>query len=210
MKKLSTKQRILEAALTLFAEKGFEAVRVAQIAEAVGIKAPSLYKHFKSKQEIFEGILKEMAGRYKNQVTSVQMDGVNPHRDAEYFMEMEEAQLIQIGKSLFHFFLHDEYAGKYRRMLAVEQYHNPKLAALYAQQYVEDPLSFQGAMFGIFTQSGSMLPENPQIMALHFYAPLFLLLTLCDCQPAREAEAIAMLELHISQFNRLYRKKEAF
>ena len=49
MKQENTRQRILNAALELFAQYGYEAVSVGQIAEAVGIKAPSLYKHFKSK-----------------------------------------------------------------------------------------------------------------------------------------------------------------
>ena len=46
----NTRQRILTEALSLFSKKGYEAVSVEQIAKAVGIKAPSLYKHYKSKQ----------------------------------------------------------------------------------------------------------------------------------------------------------------
>lgn len=46
---MDTRHRILDAALTLFAEKGYANVFVAEIADAVGIKAPSLYKHFGSK-----------------------------------------------------------------------------------------------------------------------------------------------------------------
>ena len=48
-KPVDTKRRILEEALTLFSEKGYANVYVADIAERVGIKAPSLYKHFQSK-----------------------------------------------------------------------------------------------------------------------------------------------------------------
>ena len=44
---MSTKERILDAALSLFAENGFDGTSVEQIAQAVGIKAPSLYKHYK-------------------------------------------------------------------------------------------------------------------------------------------------------------------
>ena len=47
---MKTKELILDAALKLFAKKGYEAVSVAEIADAVGVKAPSLYKHYKSKQ----------------------------------------------------------------------------------------------------------------------------------------------------------------
>ena len=47
---MHTKQRILREALRLFSQKGYDAVSVEQNANAVGIKAPSLYKHYKSKQ----------------------------------------------------------------------------------------------------------------------------------------------------------------
>ena len=56
-KKEDTKQRILDEALRLFSQSGYDAVSVERIASAVGIKAPSLYKHFKSKQEIFDAIV---------------------------------------------------------------------------------------------------------------------------------------------------------
>ena len=54
MRQEDTKGRILSAALELFSKRGYEAVTVEQIAQAVGIKAPSLYKHFKSKRDIFD------------------------------------------------------------------------------------------------------------------------------------------------------------
>ena len=43
---MSTKEKILETALTLFAKNGYDGTSVEQIAQDVGIKAPSLYKHF--------------------------------------------------------------------------------------------------------------------------------------------------------------------
>lgn len=63
-KKEDTKQRILDEALRLFSQSGYDAVSVERIASAVGIKAPSLYKHFKSKQKIFDAIVAETYRRY--------------------------------------------------------------------------------------------------------------------------------------------------
>ena len=60
---MTTKQKILKAALTLFAEKGYSAVYVGEIADAVGIKAPSLYKHYKSKQDIFNSCVEVFSDR---------------------------------------------------------------------------------------------------------------------------------------------------
>ena len=60
MKNENTKRRILDEALRLFSVRGYEAVTVEEIAAAVGIRAPSLYKHYRSKRDIFRGILERM------------------------------------------------------------------------------------------------------------------------------------------------------
>ena len=60
---MDTKERILDEALTLFSEKGYANVFVGEIAERVGIRAPSLYKHYKSKQAIFDAIIGDMRRR---------------------------------------------------------------------------------------------------------------------------------------------------
>ena len=54
---MTTKERITEEALTLFSENGYQGTSVKSIADAVGIRDASLYKHFKSKQEIFSSIV---------------------------------------------------------------------------------------------------------------------------------------------------------
>lgn len=204
-----TKEKILKEALNLFAEKGYNAVYVGEIADAVGIKAPSLYKHYKSKQDIFNAILEEMKNRYDQQALGLNMDGNNAEADANLFSEISEEQLVQMGLGLFSYFLHDEYASKFRKMLTVEQFRNPELSLLYQKQYVDDPLSYQGAMFAMLSANGFLIGENSDIMALHFYAPIYMLLTVCDRQPEREAEILQQIERHIRQFNRLYVKGEA-
>ena len=61
MKQEDTKKRILDKALELFSAKGYDSVSVGEIAKAVGIKAPSLYNHFPSKQAIFDTIVESTA-----------------------------------------------------------------------------------------------------------------------------------------------------
>ncbi len=204
MEGTTTRERILRAALELFAQSGYEAVTVAQIAGAVGIRAPSLYKHFRSKQDIFDAILREMETRYQAQMAALHMDGLNPAADAGTLARADVQALIAIARGLFHYYLHDEFAAPFRRMLAVEQFHNPRLGELYARQYVEDPLAFQGALFGLLMQGGHLRAGDATAMALHFYAPVFLLLTLCDSQPDQEPEALRMLERSIQEFLRTY------
>ncbi|WP_310963662.1 TetR/AcrR family transcriptional regulator [Nocardioides terrisoli] len=55
-----THDAILEAALRLFAEKGYDATSMREIAEALGISKPALYYHFDSKEDIVRAILQDM------------------------------------------------------------------------------------------------------------------------------------------------------
>ena len=52
MKKIKTKDRILFAALDLFSEKGYDQTSIDLVAEAVGIKGPSIYAHYKGKESL--------------------------------------------------------------------------------------------------------------------------------------------------------------
>ena len=206
---MDTKRKILDAALTLFSENGYTNVFVAQIAEAVGIKAPSLYKHYKSKKDIFNAILDEMRAGYDRQAASLAIDGSNAGADAMVFAAASEDGLVQMGMSLFAFFLHDEYTRKFRKMLTVEQFRNPELAQLLSRQYIDDSLKYQCAMFDMLCKNGMMNGEDPYVMALQFHAPIYTLLTICDREPEREPEMLALLERHIRQFRKIYSKGDS-
>ncbi len=205
---MNTKKRILDEALTLFSEKGYANVYVADIAEAVGIKAPSLYKHYKSKRDIFNAILDEMKSSYDKQAASINIDGNNAKSDAMAFSAVSEDGLVEMGMNLFRFFLHDGYTKKFRKMLTIEQFSNPELAELFTKQYIDDSLKYQSEMFAILCKNGVLKGDNPQIMALQFHAPIYMLLTMCDREPERETELTALLEQHIRQFSGLYNTEE--
>ncbi len=205
---MNTKERILDAALALFSEHGYTNVFVAQIAEAVGIKAPSLYKHYKSKRDIFNAILDKLKASYDKQASALAIDGSNAAADAMVFAAATEDGLVQMGMSLFHFFLHDDYTRKFRKMLTLEQFHNPELAQLFSKQYIDDSLKYQSAMFELLCKTGVLSGDDPQIMALQFHAPIYTLLTMCDREPHREEELIALLERHIRQFSKMYSKED--
>ena len=201
---MTTKEKITEEALTLFARKGYKGTSVKNIADAVGIKAPSLYKHYKNKQAIFDAILAEMQKRYSEEAGMLNMNGKDADMDAQKFMDISENKLVETGTKLFTYFLHDAYAGKFRKMLTIEQFHDKELAALYDKQYIDGPLEYQGMMFTMLAAQGVLKADDTNIMALHFYSPIYLLLTVCDRDPEKETEALKALEKHIKQFNRLY------
>lgn len=59
-----TKRRILDTAITLFAERGFEACTMRDIAAAVGIKAPAIYNHYSAKDEVLAAAMEHIMGRF--------------------------------------------------------------------------------------------------------------------------------------------------
>ena len=201
---MDTKSKILDEALTLFSEKGFANVFVNEIAERVGIKAPSLYKHYKSKQAIFDAIIDEMNHRFEQQAQALTIDGTDPVADAEVYKNMDEDHLVKLGTDLFKYYLHDSYTRRFRKMLTIEQFQDKDLARVYSQQYFDMPLSYQGMLLGLLVSQGLLVTENVPIMTLHFYAPIYMLLTVCDREPEREQEALKLMEEHIRQFDKLY------
>lgn len=58
--KMTTKERITDEALTLFSRHGYNGTSVKSIANAVGIKDSSIYKHFKTKREIVDAIVEQI------------------------------------------------------------------------------------------------------------------------------------------------------
>jgi len=66
----STRERIIDAAMELFADSGYEGCTVQDIAKAVGIKAASLYAHFGGKEAIFDATLDVAVGRWQAIVDS--------------------------------------------------------------------------------------------------------------------------------------------
>ena len=92
-------------------------------------------------------------------------------------------------------------------MLTMAAYHDKELSEAYMKHYVDDPLSYQGMLLGLMVQEGILHAEDTEMMTLHFYAPIYMLLTACDRDSAREKGAVEILEKHIRQFNRLYGRK---
>ena len=201
---MDTKHRILDEALTLFSEKGYANVYVSDIAEKVGIKAPSLYKHYRNKRAIFDAIIDEMNHRFEQQAQALSISGTDPTADAEVYKNMDEEHLIKLGNDLFRYYLHDSYTKRFRKMLTLEQFQDQELARVYSQQYFDMPLSYQGMLLGLMVSQGLLVTGNVPIMTLQFYAPIYMLLTVCDREPSREQETMELLEGHIRQFDQLY------
>ena len=71
MKPIDRKSEIIAIAAKLFKEKGYSAVTMRDIAQAMNIKAASLYNHIKSKQEILVLIIIEIAEEFTHNIETI-------------------------------------------------------------------------------------------------------------------------------------------
>lgn len=115
-----TKQRILEKSLELFSAKGYDAVSVGEIAKAVGIKAPSLYNHFPSKQAIFDAIVESTAAHYEKDTGWIDIHVQNVKQDCPTFSHIPEQALADKVRQIFLYSLHDKQVSQFRRMMTLE------------------------------------------------------------------------------------------
>lgn len=76
--KKDNKQLIKEVALDLFGQKGYEDTSLAEIAKSVGIKKPSIYNHFRNKEDLFMEVIDDLsvseATAYKNAEKKMNLD----------------------------------------------------------------------------------------------------------------------------------------
>ena len=125
---MSTKDRILDEALTLFAENGYDGTGVEQIAEKVGIKAPSLYKHYKGKEDILNALIDNAEARYEESFGSEQHIGKIPESREDF---------VRVTMERILFTMRDPMIRKIRKFLVQEQFRSDRLAAITTRHQLE-------------------------------------------------------------------------
>lgn len=185
MKKLPTKDRILDSALTLFSQKGYDGVGVDLIAENAGIKGPSLYKHFKGKEDILDVLIEKVEKYYEANFGSVSNPGKTPS-------SMEE--LIDLSLKRIQFTLHDPMIKKVRRMLTMEQFRSNRIALLTTKYNIDSVQGIYQQIFSTMMDNGIMRQGDPVLVSMTFAAPVSLLIQMCDREPEREQEAMERIE----------------
>ena len=203
---MNTKQKILLESLRLFSQRGYDAVGVEQIAAAVGIKAPSLYKHYSSKQDIFDAIFEETARRYEAFTDTISVHVQNSEQDVKMFEEITADDLVAKVRSLIDYSLHDEYVSMFRRMMTIEQFRSPELSELYSQRYVNQIHDYHSGLFTKMIAAGVLVEEDPGILAMMYDAPILVLLGECDRHPEKEEEYMKKLEAYVRLFYKTFNR----
>ena len=200
----NTKEEILKTALKLFAQNGYEATSVSDIAEKIGISKGSLYKHYHNKRDIFESILKRMeqTDADKADANNVPSDELAQAGEKEYAQTSLE-DVLGFSKEMFRYWCEDEFAANFRRMLTIEQYRCEEMMQLYQQYLGKGPIAY---LADILSEQGW---EKPQEKAVICYAPMFMLYSVYDEAQDKKA-VLSLLDKCLDDIYQNLQKKEGF
>ncbi len=209
---MNTRDKILREALTLFSSRGYDAVSVRDIARAVGIKESSLYNHFKNKQDIFDTILREYSQRGREYFHQMRLTGedkrfVADERTIAMYKNMTNEEFTAIVGNIFEFYFTDEVNVKLRKLLTIEQYRNEQIAGLFRELSFDGSIAFQTELFDGMIKAGCFVVTDPQILALEFFAPIFLIFYKFDNNAQSLLEAKDLFTRHIRHFHETYGTK---
>ena len=195
---MPTKEKILDAALTLFAENGFDGTSVEQIATEVGIKAPSLYKHYKGKEDILNALIDSAEARYEELFGSEKNIGKVPQSGEEF---------IQVTMGRIAFTIQDPVIRKTRMLLVQEQFRNERIAEVTTRHQLDGIQRMFAKIIEGMMDAGIFRQDDPVLLAVELTAPAVLWIAQSDRQPQLEDEVMGNIEKHIRHFCGVYMKK---
>ena len=168
------KEEILIVALHLFARDGYEAVSVSQIAGELDMTKGALYRHYKSKRDIFDSIVKRMEQQDGEQARENEVPEESIEKTPEEYQNVSFDDFVEYSKSMFEYWTEDDFASSFRKMLTIEQFRSEEMQNLYQQYLVSGPAEYVKDLFK------TMEIEDPEENAVKFYANMFFYYSMYD------------------------------
>ena len=168
------KEEILIVALHLFARDGYEAVSVSQIAGELDMTKGALYRHYKSKRDIFDCIVQRMEQQDSEQARQNEVPEESIENVPEEYQNVSVEDFVGYSKSMFEYWTEDDFASSFRKMLTLEQFRNEEMQNLYQQYLVSGPAEYVKDLFK------NMEIKTPEEEAVKFYANMFFYYSVYD------------------------------
>lgn len=194
----STKERALSAALELFGSRGYDAVSMNDIAAAVGIRAPSLYKHFQSKEALFAEAAPAARAHYQALWADTAAGQSRMERDVRTLGNLSAERLEQDTLPWVQMQLTQ---GKGFRAFVTQS--GESLRWLW-----DEPLALYTGLFTRFIDAQVLKRCDPHVMAVEYLAPIFQLISLADRDEGRQGSVVEETRKHIRQFHRAFAVRE--
>jgi len=191
---LSTRERILAEALSLFAQSGYGGASMRELARRVGIRESSLYNHFASKAAILEAIVSE-------------------HGPASSASRLEEPRYKQLaGKPAefcrqFALDLVEQWSDprehQFQKVITAERNRVPGIRAKFADQFYSREQSLMTDYFRGFALAGLVSTSDPRETARLFAAGLIYIRLehyVMGAQPSPRAKVIEAIDHYLAFF----------
>jgi len=188
---MSTKEKLCEAALELFSQKGFAATSVDEIAESIGIKGPNLYKYFKGKDALFDEIATRNELEYDKAMSLSAEASLDVHTPE---------QLKAFSMNQIRYTMPNPRVRKMRKLCAIEQFRNDQLRTKLTEHEISTPRDQFTKIFDTMVKEGTMEACDTKQLAFAYIAPISLLIMKCDRDPDKFEECLKEAEEYIDFF----------
>jgi Transcriptional regulator len=190
-----TKERILAAALDLFSQNGYAGTNLRELAGALGMGKSSMYRHFESKEEIWNTLLDELIAYYEARFGS-----------SEHLPPVPDSPegLTAMTMHMVDFTVHDETIIKTRKMLTIEQFRDDRARALATKYFLTGLTEMFTQLFACMMDRGLLRRDDPAMLAFAYTAPISALIHLCDREPAKAEGAVAQIEAFSRHFVKVH------
>lgn len=193
-----TKEKILSAALEMFSTSGYAGTNIRELTGSLGLGKSSMYRHFESKEEIWNTLLDEMSVYYEARFGS--QEHLPPVPDSL------EA-LVAMTMRMVDFTVHDEKIVKTRKLLSIEQFRDERARELATMHFLTGLTELFTPVFAGMMEKGLLRRDDPKMLAFAYTTPITALIHLCDREPERIPEAMAQAEAFSRHFVTVYAEK---
>ena len=194
-----TKERILAAALEMFSQNGYAGTNIRELSESLGLVKSAMYRHFESKDAIWNTLLDELIAYYEAQFGS--SEHLSPMPDS-----LEE--LVVMTMRMVNFTIHDEKVVKSRKLLSIEQFRDDRARDLSTKYFLTGLKDMFTQIFTGMMDKGLLCRDDPAMLAFAYTAPITALIHLCDREPGKTDEAMGQVEAFSRHFIKTYSTEE--
>ena len=195
-----TKERILAAALEMFSKNGYAGTNIRELSASLGLVKSGVYKHYESKEAIWNALLDQMIAYYGEHFGS--SEHLPPVPDSLEALTRLTMQMVNIT-------VHDEKIVMTRKVLTLEQFRDDRARELATKHFLTGLTEIFTHIFAGMMDKGLILRDDPAMLAFAYTTPISALIHLCDREPKKTEEAIRQVEAFSRHFIKSYRAAES-
>ena len=190
-----TKERILAAALEMFSQNGYAGTNIRELSASLGLVKSGVYKHYESKEAIWNALLDQMIAYYGEHFGSP--DHLPPVPDSP-------EELTRLTMHMVNITVHDEKIIMTRKVLTLEQFRDDRARDLATKHFLTGLTEMFTQIFTGMMEKGVLRKDDPKMLAFAYTAPISALIHLCDREPGKTEDALKQAEEFIRHFIRIY------